>query len=160
MSHAQTTPRLRRTDTELVPRAMVRAVGALMLTTLTLVTVYRLADGPLVASPPAEAVVISRDVVLSGDLAGAARVTAPDGTLIADLSPAEGGFVSGVYRVILRERLKHGVPVDAPVTLNGRDNGRISIHDPSTGWSADLMGFGADNARAFARLLAQHQGGQ
>jgi len=41
------------------------------------------------------------------------------------------------------------------VALVAYDTGRISIHDPSTGWSADLMGFGADNARAFARLLAQ-----
>ena len=28
-----------------------------------------------------------------------------------------------------------------------------SIHDPTTDWRADLMGFGADNARAFAKLL-------
>jgi hypothetical protein len=34
------------------------------------------------------------------------------------------------------------------------ENGRLSIHDPSTGWRADLMGFGADNAAAFAKLLA------
>jgi hypothetical protein len=29
----------------------------------------------------------------------------------------------------------------------------VSLHDPSTDWSADLMGFGADNTRAFATLL-------
>jgi hypothetical protein len=33
----------------------------------------------------------------------------------------------------------------------------MAITDPSTGWSADLMGFGADNASAFARLLAKTQ---
>jgi hypothetical protein len=33
------------------------------------------------------------------------------------------------------------------------ENGRLGIADPATGWSADLMGFGLDNARAFARLL-------
>ncbi len=79
---------------------------------------------------------------------------AADGTLIAELTPQEGGFVSGVYRVILRERTKHGVAPDAPLALRRRDTGRLEIHDPTTGWSADLMGFGADNAKAFARLLA------
>ena len=47
------------------------------------------------------------------------------------------------------------VALTGPLTLVRYDNGRIAIHDPSTGWSADLMGFGIDNAKAFARLLAQ-----
>ncbi|NDH20316.1 MAG: pullulanase, partial [Rhodobacteraceae bacterium] len=29
------------------------------------------------------------------------------------------------------------------------------VFDPQTEWQADLMGFGADNARAFATLLAK-----
>ena len=78
-----------------------------------------------------------------------------DGTLIADLNPKEGGFISGVWRVIQRERTKHRVALSGPLTLVRYDNGRIAIPDPSTGWSADLMGFGIDNAKAFARLLAQ-----
>ncbi len=160
MVHADAQPRIRRPDTELVPRALVRAVAALVLTVFSLVTLYVVMDGPVISSPPKGGVVISRDVVLSGDLAGAATVTEPDGTLIADLSPEQGGFISGVYRVILRERTKHRVPLDGPVTLIGHDTGRTSIYDPSTGWSADLMGFGADNARAFHKLLAQQEGGQ
>jgi putative photosynthetic complex assembly protein len=88
-------------------------------------------------------------------MSGAATVRNLDGTLVADLTPDKGGFISGVWRVIQRERTKHRVALDGPVTLIRKDNGRVSIQDPSTGWSADLMGFGADNARAFARLLAQ-----
>ena len=160
MVHADAQPRIRRPDAELVPRALVRAVAALILTVFTLVTLYVVTDGPVISSPPKGGVVITREVVLSGDLAGAATVTAPDGTIIAELSPEQGGFISGVYRVILRERTKHRVQLDGPVTLIGHDTGRISIYDPSTGWSADLMGFGAENARAFSRLLAQQEGGQ
>tara|TARA_R110002020_G_scaffold176756_9_gene369231 strand:+ start:6447 stop:6929 length:483 start_codon:yes stop_codon:yes gene_type:complete len=160
MAQAATQPRIRRPDAELVPRALVRAVAALVVTVFALVTFYVATDRPVISSPPQGGVVISRDVLLSGDLAGAATVTTPDGTTIADFSPEEGGFVAGVHRVILRERTKHRVALDGPVTLIGHKTGRTSIYDPSTGWSADLMGFGADNARTFARLLAQPEGGQ
>lgn len=152
--------RFRRRDPELVPRVMVRAVGVLVFSVLALVTIHVATDRPVIATPPQGGVTLSRDILLSGDLSGAATVRLPDGTLVADLAPEQGGFVSGVWRVILRERTKHRVPLDGPVTLIGHDTGRISIHDPATGWSADLMGFGADNARAFARLLAQLTGGQ
>jgi hypothetical protein len=39
------------------------------------------------------------------------------------------------------------------VIVRARENNRLEIFDPSTGWGADLMGFGADNSAAFARLL-------
>lgn len=144
----------KRPDTELVPRVMARAMLALVLTVLALVTWATLTDRPLEATPPAGEIVVERSVVLGGDMSGAATVSDLNGKIIADLSPEQGGFISGVYRVILRERSKARVALDGPVTLIRRDNGRISILDPSTGWQADLMGFGVDNARAFARLLA------
>jgi hypothetical protein len=51
--------------------------------------------------------------------------------------------------------MKHGVDVNGPVLLQLRESNRLSLYDPSTGWSAELMGFGADNTRSFARLLGQ-----
>ncbi|MFK7939228.1 MAG: photosynthetic complex assembly protein PuhC [Roseovarius sp.] len=141
-------------DKELIPRMLTRAMLALVLTILALVTIARLTGQPLVAQPPAGQVIVERQFVLSGDLSGAAQVHTPQGVLIADLSPEEGGFISGVHRVIIRERTKHRVAIEGPITLTRRDTGRIDIYDPATGWSADLMGFGADNARAFAKLLA------
>ena len=100
-----------------------------------------------------------RLVFESNAASGAATVWLADGTLLADLDPEAGGFIAGVHRVILRERTKHRVALDGPVLLQAFENGRMAITDPATGWSADLMGFGADNAAAFARLLAQTQGG-
>ncbi|XDA98911.1 photosynthetic complex assembly protein PuhC [Sulfitobacter sp. LCG007] len=137
-----------------IPRFLLRAMLALVLTVLALVSLAKIADVPLSATPPAGEVVRQRDMVLSfHDLSGAVRVLATDGGLIADLSPEEGGFVAGIARVVGRERIKNRVGVEGPVRLVLRDTGRMEITDPSTGWSADLMGFGADNARAFARLL-------
>ena len=142
-------------DKELVPRMLVRAMFGMVAIVLVLVTIARVTGQPVIAKPPQGEISMSRDIVLSGDMAGSARVTTPDGTLIADLTPEEGGFISGVYRVLVRERTKHRVALEGPVTLIRFETGRISIQDPSTGWSADLMGFGADNARAFARLLVE-----
>ncbi len=142
-------------DRELIPRAMTRAMLGLVMAVLVLVAWARLTDRPLIATPPEGEIVASRTLILSGDMAGSATVRAPDGRVLADLTPEEGGFISGVWRVIQRERTKHRVAPDGPVILIHRDTGRVEIQDPSTGWSADLMGFGADNARAFARLLAQ-----
>lgn len=147
-------PQLRH-DREMIPRVMLRAMFGLVFAVLVIVTLARLTDRPLIATPPESDVAMSREVLLDGDMAGSATIRTLDGELVADLSPEEGGFISGVWRVIQRERTKHRVALDGPVTLVRHENGRIAIHDPSTGWSADLMGFGADNARAFARLLAQ-----
>lgn len=140
-------------DREKIPRTMVRAMFVLVMSVLALVSYARVTDRPLIAVPPSGNVVAERSFHLKGELSGAALVTDVDGTVIADLSPEKGGFVSGIYRVIVRERTKHRVALDAPVVLQRHDTGRISIHDPTTGWHADLMGFGIDNARAFARLL-------
>ncbi len=142
-------------DAELIPRMMTRAMLALVLSVLALVSYARLTDVPVISTPPQSAVVLERHVYLSGELSGAATVLDANGAMIARLAPEQGGFIAGVARVLDRERAKHGVALTGPVTIIAREDGRISIHDPSTGWGADLMGFGQDNARAFIRLLAQ-----
>ncbi len=153
METHQPQTRFKTNDRDTIPRFLVRAMFALVMTVLALVSYARLTDMPLSATPPASTVLVERSVILHGELSGAATVTEPDGTMILDLGPDDGGFVSGVYRVIVHERTKNRVALDTPVILQRQENGRVSIHDPSTGWSADLMGFGIDNARVFARLL-------
>ena len=91
---------------------------------------------------------------------GSVRVLSSDGVLLANLSGEEGGFVSGVARAVDQERRKQGVQLNTPVEVIWRENGRISVYDPSTAWQADLMGFGADNSRAFAMLLAKAKKGE
>lgn len=81
------------------------------------------------------------------------RVLDQNGTVIVDFGPEEGGFIAGVARVLERERTNARQPLDGPIRLVAYENSRMGIFDPSTGWRADLMGFGADNAAAFARLL-------
>lgn len=140
-------------EVDLIPRFLVRSLTALVLVCLALVTMATLTDRPLESTPPREAVVAERIIILSGDLSGAARVMDVNGQVIAELSPEQGGFISGVHRVLVRERTKHGVALDGPVRLVRTEGNRIAIYDDTIGWSADLMGFGLTNTRAFARLL-------
>lgn len=142
-------------DRDLVPRMMIRAMLGLVLTVLALVTYARLTDAPLVATPADSEIVMERQVFLSGDMSGAVTILDANGALIANLSPEEGGFIAGVSRVLDRERGKQGVSLTGPVSIIARKNGRISVFDPSTGWSADLMGFGRSNSLAFTKLLAK-----
>jgi putative photosynthetic complex assembly protein len=108
---------------------------------------------PVVSSPPTSPVIKERYLYLSGDMSGAARVLDANGVLVSDLSAEEGGFIAGIVRVLERERAKIGAAPDGPVRVVQTENRRVAIFDPSTGWTADLMGFGADNSAAFAKLL-------
>lgn len=140
-------------DDSKVPTFLVKIMFGMVLVCLALVTAHTVLDRPRVATPPVVPVAQERVIYLEGSMDGAAIVRAEDGTILADLAPEKGGFIAGVWRVLQRERAKHGVASDGPVVLVRGTNGRVSLHDPSTNWSADLMGFGADNTRAFATLL-------
>ena len=145
--------RIHATERELVPRLFVRAMFGMVMLCLVMVSAYRWLDGPVQYTAPDSPVVIEKTLFLEGAMSGAAKVFAEDGTVIADYSPEEGGFISGIWRVLQRERTKARVDLNGPVIVRARENNRLEIFDPSTGWGADLMGFGADNSAAFARLL-------
>lgn len=147
------TTRIHARPDEIVPRVLVRLMFALVLVILALVTVARLTDRPLEARPAEGPAIAERLIYLSGDASGAARVLDANGTLLARFGPDAGGFVAGIDRVIRHERDKRGLSQATPVALILREGNRLSLSDPATGWSAELMGFGPDNLRVFARLL-------
>lgn len=63
------------------------------------------------------------------------------------------GFVRGVIRSMSRERRMKGVGAEAPYHLKLWADGRLSLEDAATGRTVELDSFGADNRRAFWRLL-------
>lgn len=147
-------------EDRMIPKVLIRGMLALVLASLAIATFARVTDRPLVSTPPVSPVKAEAALVLEADAAsGAATVLLPDGSILVELGPQEGGFVAGVNRVIVRERTKHRAAQGAPILLQAFENGRMAITDPETGWSADLMGFGETNAAAFARLLAMTQEG-
>jgi len=143
----------KRPEFDLIPRFLIVAISSVLMICVAMVAISVLTDRPLDSTPPHEAVVTERMIYLSGEMSGAARVLDLNGQVIAELSPEQGGFIAGVYRVLVRERTKHGVAIDAPVRLVRTESNRIAVYDDTTNWRADLMGFGVDNSRAFARLL-------
>ncbi|MEM9636888.1 MAG: photosynthetic complex assembly protein PuhC [Pseudomonadota bacterium] len=149
------TPRIHAKPEEMIPRIMVRAMFGLVALVLILVSIATLTDRPVQHTPPVAPVIAERAIILTGDASGAARVFDTNGVLIADFPSDKGGFVAGVERVLARTRGLQGIDPMTPVLLQLREGNRLSLHDPATGWSAELMGFGASNSRVFARLLDQ-----
>lgn len=138
---------------EAIPRPLLWAIAALVASSLAIATYARVTDAPLSAEPAEGPVKAERVLRIAAQADGAAVVRDADGRLIADLSPQEGGFISGVARAMTRVRQTHGAPADAPVRLVRYQDGRLALKDDATGWRVELMGFGRDNFNAFARLV-------
>jgi len=104
-------------------------------------------------SPPLPAVE-SVDLRFEDRAGGAVAIYEGTGDRVVDvLSPGSGGFVRGVLRALARERRSHGGGKAMPFRLSKRQDGRLTLEDPTTGRLIDLKAFGPTNAEAFARLL-------
>jgi putative photosynthetic complex assembly protein len=131
-------------------------MALLVLSTLLLVTYASLTDRPLEALPVDGPIAQERVIHIVADgMSGAATITDEDGEIIADLSPTQGGFIAGVWRAVAYEREKNGTDLHAPVRLMRFTDGRLALRDDIGGSRFELVGFGQDNAAAFARLLDQ-----
>ncbi len=153
MTTAHIRPRIHAPEKDLVPVILVRSMFSLVALCLMMVSISVWIGRPTVSKPPESPVAQERMLYLSGKNDGSARVLDANGTLIRDFPMDKGGFVAGIVTVLDRERTKGRKSLDGPVRLVRTENGRLAIFDPSTGWSADLMGFGADNSAVFASLL-------
>ncbi len=98
----------------------------------------------------------SRDLVFDDAKSGAVQIRDADsGILIDELVPGKDGFVRMVMRILARDRMMAGGSKSTPFTLARWEDGRLTISDPSTGRRVDLVGFGASNENALAKLLVQ-----
>ncbi|RAP43089.1 hypothetical protein BYZ73_02635 [Rhodovulum viride] len=139
---------------EKIPPILIKGMFGVALFALILVTYARLTDRPLDALPDAGApVAVERQIVIDAKIDGSAKIYDTEGNQVFEFAPNEGGFVAGVWRALELKRKQAGVALDAPVRLVRFKDGRISLYDDQTGWRAELVGFGADNTAAFARLL-------
>jgi putative photosynthetic complex assembly protein len=145
-------------DKEMVPTILVRAMFALCVCVLIIVSYARLTERPLSAMPPSveEVPIVQERVIrIFGEMDGSARVLDVDGSVIATLAADEGGFVAGISRVLERERGAVGLDASEPIRLIRFADGRIGLRDDYTDFRAELFGFGADNEAVFARLLEE-----
>ena len=87
----------------------------------------------------------------SDDLA--TKILNENSDILVEYPKGEQSFVSTVLTVINRDRLKRNLDTTGPVILKQKENGRLSIFDPSSQKELDLMGFGEDNILVFRDIL-------
>ncbi len=140
-------------DKDMVPRFLVIAMFSLMAASLAIVAYAQWMDVPQRGVVNAAPVAREMTVQFETSREGVSTVYDMNGTQIAHSADEKMGFVGVIGIVIARERLVADLPNTAPVTVIERTNGTYAIHDPSTDWSVELIGYGADNVAAFAGLL-------
>ena len=83
------------------------------------------------------------------------KILNENGSILVEHPKGEQSFVSTVLTVINRDRLKKNLDKSGPLILQQKENGRLSIFDPSSEKELDLMGFGEDNILVFRDILDQ-----
>lgn len=138
---------------DMIPKPLLRAILALVLASLAVVSFAVLTDRAHTGVPKAAEIVTERSIILQGGGAQAVAVLATDGTVLMDLP--HGGFITVIQNGLQRARLTAGVDQSLPVRVVEYANGRLTVLDDHTGWSAELGAFGSDNRAAFERLMSQ-----
>jgi len=140
-------------DRDMVPLFLVRAMFGLMFASLCLVAYAQWADVEQSAVYQATPVVDDISVQFQTSREGVSTVFDMDGNQIAASDDEKMGFIGVIGIAVARERRVAGLANDAPLTILKRESGTYGIRDPLTGWSMELIGYGADNVAAFAKLL-------
>jgi putative photosynthetic complex assembly protein len=136
---------------EVIPRRALLAAGGVMAATLAAVAALRLSGfAPHEADAPATA---QRELRFADRADGGIDILDARTGAHVDSAHGEQGFLRGTLRGLMRERKRAGLPVDAPLVLTARADGRLTLADPSTGARIDLESFGPTNAGVFARWL-------
>jgi len=145
---------MRHRDKEMVPRILVQAMFALMFASVGLVAFAQWTDRPQVGVIVEAPIVQERAILLTGDRTGNYIATdAMTGDVLAVSSENKSGFIGVIGRVMDRERMLKNVSSTEPFNVVLRENGNIAIIDDSTDNVIELIGYGADNIAAFARIL-------
>lgn len=151
----RTAPRLRVSDHEqMIPRILLRAMAALALIVTAMVAFAVVTDRPHEAQVHTAPVVKSMLINIKDTGEGAVIVTDMNGDILNSSTRGKAGFISVVHNALAYERKMHGITENWPVTLIRFADGRIGLRDDVTGWKIHLTGFGQDNTRAFATILA------
>ncbi|MDZ7904465.1 MAG: photosynthetic complex assembly protein PuhC [Cypionkella sp.] len=140
-------------DKDMIPKPLLIAMLALVLASVAVVGFAALTGRAPVGVPKAAAIVSERSIILQGGGAQAVTVLDAGGTLLMDLP--HGGFITVIQNGLERARLTAGIDKSLPVRVVEYANGRLTVLDDYTGWSAELGAFGSDNRAAFERVMSQ-----
>ena len=150
---ARPNPTMRSADPQMIPAILLKAMLALVLASLAVVTFSVVTGRDHTGVPKPAAIVAERTVILQGGGAQSVTVLDENGQVLMDLP--HGGFITVIQNANERARLVKGVDKLLPLRIVEYANGRLTAHDDYTGWSAELGAFGSDNRAAFERLMSQ-----
>jgi putative photosynthetic complex assembly protein len=140
------------------PRGALVAAAALVGLALVLALTARLTGVGRMEMPEAAAVSSLELTFRDRADGGVAVVEVPTGRLVQTVEPGTGGFIRGVLRALVRERMLDAVGPDLPFRLTHWSDGRLTLEDAATGRRIELESFGPTNMQAFASLLAAGKG--
>ncbi|MEM7527471.1 MAG: photosynthetic complex assembly protein PuhC [Pseudomonadota bacterium] len=141
---------------DIIPGWAAAAGAAMMVGSLALVAFASATQGhPPVELPSAEIVkerviafrptpAITNDVLLED---------AETGETLVNLGPEEDGFVRSLERVLVFQRNKHRLSMEAPFRLTLHADRRLALVDTATGQVININAFGPDIAKVVAGLL-------
>lgn len=134
---------------------------------IALVAVFSVRTGLIEARPTAPqmraankvAVVTARDFRFSDRKDGALVIAdaATDAPVVILAAGSNTGFIRGVMRGLMRERVLKEAERDAPVRVTEWADGALTLTDLGTGRIIELGSFGPDNRAAFAAVLVGKQ---
>ncbi len=146
---------------EKFPPWVLWAAGGMIVMTTVVVFGVRLGVLPARATAPQEraiehvAMVTTRDFRFADRADGALVATdAKTGKVALVLEPgSNSGFIRGVMRGLMRERMLNEAPRKGAVTVTQWADGALTLRDNETGRILELGSFGHTNRAAFAQLL-------
>lgn len=84
---------------------------------------------------------------------GVEVVNAETGQVLEVFEPGTNGFARSVLRGLVRDRRSRGIESQSPFDLRRHADGRVTLSDPLTGRTIELVSFGIDNLGVFAAYL-------
>jgi putative photosynthetic complex assembly protein len=143
-------PTARQNTTEVLPRGVLLAIGAMVLLTVAGTAAVRW-SGVSIHTPDAAPAAVRALRFEDGADGSVVVIDAASGQPAARLT-GEQGFLRGTLRAMARERKRAGLGSEPAFELIFRADGRLTLSDPATGQRIDLESFGPTNAGVFARL--------
>ncbi|NBB98891.1 MAG: photosynthetic complex assembly protein [Alphaproteobacteria bacterium] len=144
----------RQDNNDMIPVGLVRAMFALPVLALILVTYASVTGREKAAVPPPAPVEQQWSLRMIGHDAQAVTVLRADGSVLADMD--HGGFVTVIQNGLMTMRRRHDIDPTLPVDIIRFENGRLAAIDPLTDYRVELNVFGPENHAAFEAMLEKY----
>lgn len=138
-----------------IPIPKMALAGAGLLLAMTIFIAATAENGGVIAPEKATSGAVQEMTIGFRDrsIGGVEVVNADTGQVLEVFEPGTNGFARSVLRGLVRDRRLQGIESKAPFDLRRYADGRVTLTDPVTGRTIELVSFGIDNLGVFAAYL-------